>query len=531
VGNSHSHCNSNGRTTGPSSAPSRMSFASSKSKPPSIPKDQLVKRTTEPRPPSIAKPGLQATLRQALRAQDGRPSSPRAMRDAVSRLTNPQTAATAERITDIYEIIEPLHTSALSTELQLALHRRTGEVVVLKAIDRAKMQSGTRVAPAAAAVYHAQIDHPHICALHEIFDSTRLVLALEYVPGITLDRFMIEYGCGEPEARQIAQQLGSALAHIHGAGVCHRAVSLQNVMLREGPRCCVKLIDFGGAATALKPLRRRVPTPGVYASPELIAAPDVDDTGPGYDGPLVDAWAYGVVLHMLLSGKFPFVTAEQACAGLAATLPETIPVAAAEVLRGLLAVPVEARTSVTDACAKDYLREEAEREMKEREAKAKAVSVAGAPAPLAAVIATGTPAAWLRARAAGVLPSDQQQAHAEILSELESLGFDPSLVLRSLQDGVRNDATTSYFLLCRRRVRVAEEAEADTLEEEEEGEAPSSPRVEIGTPRGAPPVPAPQAAVPATEPAAVPATVPASQPSPPAAPELLPTAEGQEPNE
>ena len=529
-----------------------MSFASSKSKPPSIPKDQLVKRTTEPRPPSIAKPGLQATLRQALRAQDGRPSSPRAMRDAVSRLTNPQTAATAERITDIYEIIEPLHTSALSTELQLALHRRTGEVVVLKAIDRAKMQSGTRVAPAAAAVYHAQIDHPHICALHEIFDSTRLVLALEYVPGITLDRFMIEYGCGEPEARQIAQQLGSALAHIHGAGVCHRAVSLQNVMLREGPRCCVKLIDFGGAATALKPLRRRVPTPGapatrtppesalkplrrrvptpgVYASPELIAAPDVDDTGPGYDGPLVDAWAYGVVLHMLLSGKFPFVTAEQACAGLAATLPETIPVAAAEVLRGLLAVPVEARTSVTDACAKDYLREEAEREMKEREAKAKAVpavSGAGAPAPLAAVIATGTPAAWLRARAAGVLPSDQQQAHAEILSELESLGFDPSLVLRSLQDGVRNDATTSYFLLCRRRVRVAEEAEADTLEEEE-GEAPSSPRVEIGTPRGAPPVPAPQAAVPATEPAAG----AASQPSPPAAPELLPTAEGQEPNE
>ena len=530
-----------------------MSFASSKSKPPSIPKDQLVKRTTVPRPPSFAKPGLQATLRQAL--QDGRPSSPRAMRDAVSRLTDPQTAATAERITDIYEIIEPLHTSALSTELQLALHRRTGEVVVLKAIDRAKMQSGTRVAPAAAAVYHAQIDHPHICALHEIFDSTRLVLALEYVPGITLDRFMIEYGCGEPEARQIAQQLGSALAHMHGAGVCHRAVSLQNVMLREGPRCCVKLIDFGGAATALKPLRRRVPTPGVYASPELIAAPDVDDTGPGYNGPLVDAWAYGVVLHMLLSGKFPFVTAEQACAGLAATLPETIPVAAAEVLRGLLAVPVEARTSVTDACAKDYLREEAEREMKEREAKAKAVpaaSGAGAPAPLVAVIATGTPAAWLRARAAGVLPSDQQQAHAEILSELESLGFDPSLVLRSLQDGVRNDATTSYFLLCRRRVRVAEEAEADALEEEE-GEAPSSPRVETGTPRGAPPVPAPQAAVPATEPTAVPAAVPAavsaavlvpaavppteptaeptagaaSQPSPPAAPELLPTAEGQ----
>ena len=84
-------------------------------------------------------------------------------------------------------------------------------------------------------------------------------VVMEEVPGITLDDFMQLEGCGRAEAAQILHQLISAVAHMHATGVCHRDLRLRNVMLREGTRGCVKLIDFANCGPADKPLTRRVP--------------------------------------------------------------------------------------------------------------------------------------------------------------------------------------------------------------------------------------------------------------------------------
>ena len=68
---------------------------------------------------------------------------------------------------------------------------------------------------------------------------------MEFVCGITLDCFMSEYGCEPDHGQQIMRQLVDTVAYMHGKGVCHRDLRLQNVMLREGNTCCIKIVDFG----------------------------------------------------------------------------------------------------------------------------------------------------------------------------------------------------------------------------------------------------------------------------------------------
>jgi len=475
-----------------------MSFASSKSKPPTIPKDKLVKAgtVTVPKPPSFAKP-VAVSLRQAMQAQ-ARPAEK--MRDAVSKLTGPAAGAPTakvERIIDHYEIIQTLHTSQTGTEITLGVHRRTGETVVLKAVDRSKQ--GGKASPTATAVYHAQVDHEHVCAMHEIFDSQRLVMVIEHVPGITLDRFLIDYGCGAGEAQTIAQQLGSAIAHMHSVSVCHRNVCLQNIMLREGYRACVKLIDFGSCATAAKPLKRKMPTQAVYMSPELAAAPDDDQNGLGYAGPPVDMWAFGVVLHVMLTGKFPFVTTEEAKAGLPEKLAESVPDGAAALLRGLLTIAPDTRSTAVDATKHPWLRMAAAEDLSSGDCK----DSSGA-----SIIASGSPAAWLRARASGELPTEAAKAHDEVCQALAALGMDPEMVVSAVRNGAKNDLATSYFLLCTpRRGVLAEPAAAGAAAADAGSQSASQSASQLPTPRGEPPAP----------PAAA-AAEPPSPSKPPAAP-------------
>jgi hypothetical protein len=83
------------------------------------------------------------------------------LRSAVAAATAPQGGAA--RIIDHYEVLETVHRS-VRAELCVSRHRRTGELVVLKAIDKA----GARVPCTAAACYHAKIQHEHACVLHEV---------------------------------------------------------------------------------------------------------------------------------------------------------------------------------------------------------------------------------------------------------------------------------------------------------------------------------------------------------------------------
>src|SRR6187397_533204 len=98
------------------------------------------------------------------------------------------------------------------------------------------------------------LSHPNICAVHVLgtADDGRLFIAMEYVEGATLRQRLADGRLSVPQALDIGIQIASALSAAHAAGLIHRDVKPENVMIR--PDGLVKVVDFGLAKLiAIKP--------------------------------------------------------------------------------------------------------------------------------------------------------------------------------------------------------------------------------------------------------------------------------------
>src|SRR5262249_36650871 len=104
------------------------------------------------------------------------------------------------------------------------------------------------------AVAGAHIQHPNVAVatdFGELDDGTHF-LVLEYVKGTTLREVIRRGPLPVSRAIGITKQIAAALGATHAAQIVHRDVKPRNVMLIEGERDVVKLIDFGLAKLSLK---------------------------------------------------------------------------------------------------------------------------------------------------------------------------------------------------------------------------------------------------------------------------------------
>ncbi len=153
----------------------------------------------------------------------------------------------------------------------------------------------------------AGLSHPAIVrVLHvDVTDEGRLYQVQELVMGRTLDSWTVrDEGLPPGVVARLGATLADALACAHAAGVVHRDVKPQNVMLTEREPGC-RLLDFG-----LAKLRRSlvdsdlseagtvIGTPQ-FLSPEQIAAPATVEGAS-------DIYALGVMLYQCLAGRLPF---------------------------------------------------------------------------------------------------------------------------------------------------------------------------------------------------------------------------------
>jgi len=141
----------------------------------------------------------------------------------------------------------------------------------------------------------ARVSHPNIVALHDMGESLDLGLYLvfEYAEGTTLKQ-RLEHGALKPAAAaRLARELGSALSTAHRAGVLHRDIKPDNIILTETG---AKIADFGIARVPDSTLTKDgglLGTPA-YSSPESIAR--------GTFSPMSDQFSMAATLYEAVAG-------------------------------------------------------------------------------------------------------------------------------------------------------------------------------------------------------------------------------------
>ncbi len=215
-----------------------------------------------------------------------------------------------------YKIVRRLGQGGMG-EVYLAQDARLDRLVALKimptyfAADDARLRRFQREARAASA-----LNHPNILTIHEVGEAAGIpYISTEFIDGVTIAALVKKQPLSLDEVLNIAEQVASALAAAHAAGIVHRDIKPENIMRRDDG--LVKILDFGIAkllepasldhanSSAETELAGRTRTEaGVvlgtvnYMSPEQARGLPVDER--------TDIWSLGVVLYEMLAQRLPF---------------------------------------------------------------------------------------------------------------------------------------------------------------------------------------------------------------------------------
>jgi serine/threonine-protein kinase len=132
-------------------------------------------------------------------------------------------------------------------------------------------------------------------------DAAGPFLALEWLPGGTLEERLAAGALPPAEAVRIAGGLAAGLAHLHSRGLVHRDLKPANVLFDVEDR--PKLGDFGLARHALG--SGTLTEAGTLLGTAAYISPEQASGEPA--GPASDVYSFGVILFRMLTGSLPFI--------------------------------------------------------------------------------------------------------------------------------------------------------------------------------------------------------------------------------
>jgi len=159
----------------------------------------------------------------------------------------------------------------------------------------------------------SQVEHPHICALHDVGEQAGTAyLVMQYLEGETLADRLAKGPLSIGQALTTAIEIASALDRAHQAGIVHRDLKPGNIMLT---RAGAKLLDFGlakssasvvglGTGMPIAPTITNLTAQGAvlgtfqYMAPEQIEGREADARS--------DIFAFGAVLYEMVTGTRAF---------------------------------------------------------------------------------------------------------------------------------------------------------------------------------------------------------------------------------
>jgi serine/threonine protein kinase len=106
---------------------------------------------------------------------------------------------------------------------------RTVAIKIPRKDQLSEVESGAFLREARAA---AQLRHPNIVSVHEVGkDGETLFIASDYVQGVTLKDWLKGQPLPPREAAALCAKIADALHTAHDAGVIHRDLKPQNIMM------------------------------------------------------------------------------------------------------------------------------------------------------------------------------------------------------------------------------------------------------------------------------------------------------------
>jgi serine/threonine-protein kinase len=152
----------------------------------------------------------------------------------------------------------------------------------------------------------AALEHPAIARLFDggVTADGRPWFTMEYVAGIPIDRFCTAQNLTVAERLELFSKVCAAVQYAHRNLIVHRDLKPANILVTDDRQ--VKLLDFGIAkllgdsanpAGSLTATGELLMTP-MYASPEQVRGEPMSTA--------TDVYALGVLLHELLTGRYPY---------------------------------------------------------------------------------------------------------------------------------------------------------------------------------------------------------------------------------
>jgi serine/threonine-protein kinase len=212
-----------------------------------------------------------------------------------------------------YRILSRLGVGGMG-EVYKVLHTHLSSIRVIKL-----MRSNIAADPGAherflrEARLATKIQHPNVAALFDFstLDDGSHYMVWEYIEGINLHELITERGpLSARYAAMLAAQALHGLEAIHRAGIVHRDVSPENLMIARDEEAAerVKIIDLGIAKSSGSSDDNKTKT-GMfvgkwkYCSPEHLG---MLPPGERIDG-RADLYSFGIVMYEMLTGVPPFV--------------------------------------------------------------------------------------------------------------------------------------------------------------------------------------------------------------------------------
>jgi len=219
----------------------------------------------------------------------------------------PPTSSTGCEVIAGWSILEKLGEGGFGSVCKVQ-HTETGEVAAIKFISKKSFIDFDDLQRVFMEIQVLRdLNHSNIVRIIDVHDHPENVcFFMEYASAGQLREYVEKKGIlAEDEARVMFGQISKAVHYCHGKNVVHRDLKLENILLDDKKN--VKIVDFGLSdfVANSENLKTDAGTEA-YLAPEVLSGNCI-----GHDVFKLDVWALGVILYIMVCGRFPFSKASK----------------------------------------------------------------------------------------------------------------------------------------------------------------------------------------------------------------------------